>query len=65
MIDIQDHFHFDSKNFLAKEPMVVEQHQMVSSCLMLMEQSFGPVVVVGVGCLMHVVLVYRQVVSLR
>jgi len=64
MSDIQDHFHFYQLNFLVMVPLVVEQHQMVSSCLVLTEQSFLLVVAVVVG-LVLVVLVCHPVVSRR
>ena len=64
MVDIQDHFHFYQQNFLVMVPLVVEQHQLVSSCLVRMEQSFLLVVVVAVG-LVVVVWVFHQVVSRR
>ena len=67
MTDIQDHFHFYQLNFLAMVPLVVEQPQMVSSCLVLMEQSFWLVVVVVdvVVGLVLVVWVCHRVVSRR
>ena len=65
MPDIQDHFHFYQLNFLVMVPLVVEQHLMVSNCLVLMEQSFLLVVVVVVVGLVLVVWVCHQVVSRR
>ena len=61
MLDIQDHYHFYQQNFLVMVPLVVEQHQMVSSCLVPMEQSS---LLVAAG-LVVVVWVCHQVVSRR
>ena len=69
MLDIRDHFRFLSQNFLVTDCLLllVVQHQMVSSCLVLMVQNFVLVVVVGivdfVGLVFVVFLVYHQVVS--
>ena len=69
MVDIRDHFRFLSQNFLVRDclQLLVVQHQMVSSCLVLMVQSFVLVVAVGivyfVGLVFVVFLVYHQVVS--